>query len=71
MKTISDHSIKVNRAVRLSGVGKYPRSARAMLDAIPPSIIACAPSRAIADLLDANWRLAQKSKSLGINEAAE
>ena len=40
MQTQHDHSIKVNRAFSLAGIGRYPGSASAMLQAIPPAMIA-------------------------------
>lgn len=69
MQTIADHSIKVNRALRVSGIGAHPGSASAMLAAIPEDIIDHLPARLIARLLDANWRLAGQSKAIACTDA--
>ena len=64
MTTVSDHQIKVNRALSLSQVGKYPSSASAMLRAVPDSVLAKVTSRELADLLDAMWDLSAASKAI-------
>lgn len=69
MQTMTDHTIKVNRALRMSDIGAYPSSASAMLAAIPSSVIDRLPAREIAALLDANWRLAGKSKAIACADA--
>lgn len=69
MQTLADHSIKVNRALRNSGIGAYPSSAATMLAAIPEDIIDHLPARLIAKLLDANWRLAGQSKAIACADA--
>lgn len=61
---MTDHSIKINRALRQSSIGTNPASASAMLAGIPASIIEAVTSRQLADLLDANWSLAQETKAL-------
>ena len=71
MDFVGRHAIKINRAMRMSDIGRYPASADAMLRAIPASILAVAPARAVADLLDANWHLAQASKAITDRERAE
>lgn len=69
--TIRNHSIKVNRALQSAAIGDCPRSAAAMLEAIPASVIARLTSREIAALLDANWRLALASKAQADREAVQ
>ena len=71
MTNTINHSIKVNRALRKSVIGRYPGSALAMLDAIPLEIIDSLSSNKIAQLLDANWHLAKQSKALAAREAIE
>lgn len=63
------HTIKVNRALSLASIGGCPGSAGDMLGAIPTAVIEALPSRLLAELLDANWRLAQRSKALANAEA--
>jgi len=57
-------AIKINRALRLADVGRYPASAAAMLAAIPAEVIAALSARHVASILDANWDLAQEAKAL-------
>lgn len=66
---MTTHSIKVNRALRLSTIGAHPLSTDAMLAHIPPSIIETATARAIADLLDSLWRACQASKAIASRDA--
>lgn len=61
-------SIKLDRAAKLCDLARYPASYAAMLDAIPASIIDALTARQIAELVDANWRLAQASKALRADE---
>jgi hypothetical protein len=61
---MAQHTIKINRALRASAIGGCPASAAAMLAAIPQSVLATASSRQIAELIDANWSLAQEAKAL-------
>jgi hypothetical protein len=42
-----------------------------MLDAVPPAILSALPSAALADLLDAMWQLAERSKSAAIAAAID
>ncbi|HCZ00196.1 MAG: hypothetical protein A3D16_12055 [Rhodobacterales bacterium RIFCSPHIGHO2_02_FULL_62_130] len=69
MTNNTDHQIKVNRAVKMSAIGSHPRSASAMLGAIPDDVIAALPARLIAQMIDANWQLAQASKALAVRDA--
>ncbi len=64
-------SVKINRALKMAKIGDNPGSASDMLDAIPAKIIKQLPSRLLADLLDANWALAQASKALANRETCE
>ena len=61
--------IKINRARQISIIGNCSGSFAAMLEAIPTSVIARLPSREVAALIDANWRLAQASKSIAAQDA--
>ena len=65
----TDHTRKVNRALRLSAIGIHPASASAMLRAIPAEVIAATPARLIAQMIDANWRLASASKAIAARDA--
>jgi hypothetical protein len=69
MTTTSNHQIKVNRALRQSKIGKHPASASAMLRAVPNSVVAKVSSRELAEMLDAMWSLAEKSKAIANSEA--
>ncbi len=62
-------SIKTNRAMKIATTGRYPRSFAAMLDAIPESVVEALNARLIAELIDANWRLAGCSKRIAEHEA--
>lgn len=61
--------IKINRAIAAATIGGCPASASAMLDAIPADVVAALPSRLLAQLVDANWRLAEASKALANADA--
>lgn len=69
MTNLYDNKIKVNRALTMSQIGNNPASAAAMLAAIPNDVILALPSRMIAQILDANWRLAQNSKAIALRDA--
>ncbi len=69
MHNITDHSIKVNRALKLSKIGDCPQSASAMLDALPASAISALTGAQIAEMLDAMWDMAQRSKAIAEREA--
>lgn len=71
MQNIVTNPIKVNRALRLSQIGSNPGSASAMLAAIPSEVIQDLPARLVAQLIDANWRLAQNSKALALRDALQ
>lgn len=68
---MSNHSIKISRALAQSGVGRYPGSAHAMLAAVPESIVAALTSRQIADMLDAMWSACQTAKADANREAVD
>lgn len=65
------HTIKINRALSTSTIGTTPGAASDMLNAVPESIIAALPSRLLAELLDAQWALACRSKELANREAID
>lgn len=82
MQTLANHATKVNNALALSRIGGWTgsndhdtmqgpchASALAMLDAIPDEVIAALPARLLAQLIDANWALAQQSKAIAAAEA--
>jgi hypothetical protein len=69
MQTLANHQIKVNRAVRISQIGRYPASASAMLRAIPAEVIDALPARLIAVLMDAQWETCQASKAIAEADA--
>jgi hypothetical protein len=62
-------SIKINRAQKLAAIGRCPGSFIAMLEAIPASAIETLNSRELAELIDANWRLAGASKAIAASDA--
>ena len=66
-----DHSRKVNKAATMCAIGTHPDSVAAMLRAIPGDVIAALPARLIAQLIDANWRLACASKALAAADAIQ
>ncbi len=61
-------TIKINRAVRLTKMGAYPTTTRDMLRSIPQAVVEALNSRQLAQLLDANWDLAQRSKAIALRE---
>lgn len=65
------HTIKIARAKTLAGIGPYHRSFEAMLAAVPASVVAKLSSRQLAELIDANWCLAQSAKALAEREAID
>ncbi|MCK5930993.1 MAG: hypothetical protein KAG89_02390 [Fulvimarina manganoxydans] len=65
------HTIKIRRAISMSSIGSLVETRSAMLEAIPASVLATASSRQIADLLDANWALAQRSKASAAEAACD
>lgn len=71
MTDIIDHSRKVNKAVAMCSIGTHRESATAMLRAIPADVIDALPARLIAQLIDANWRLAGASKAIAAAEAIQ
>lgn len=71
MTVIINHSRKVNKAVKMSNIGEHPESVAAMLRAIPADVIDALPARLIAQLIDANWRLAGASKAIAAAEAIQ
>ena len=58
------HSIKINRAVKLSSIGKYPTSCSAMLGHVPQTLIDRLTAAELAEVLDSLWSCAQKSKAI-------
>lgn len=71
MQNVHRNTIKVNRALKLCDIGAHQVSAAAMLDAIPDAIIEALPARMIAQLIDANWALAQDAKAIAVRDAIE
>lgn len=69
MTNVSNHTIKINRAVAQSDVGQHPATATAMLAAIPADVIAALPSRLIAQMIDACDDLAATSKAIALRDA--
>ena len=63
--------IKINRAMARARVGRYPGSARAMLDLIPATVAAALTSAQIAELLDAMWTASGASKALALADALD
>ena len=64
-------SIKINRAIAAARIGAHPACAHDMLEAIPAKIVKRLPARLLAEMLDANWALAQASKALANKETCE
>ena len=60
---------KINKARKIAIIGNCGRSFAAMLACIPNNIILDITSRQLADLLDANWRLANASKAIANHDA--
>lgn len=71
MDFVGRHEIKINRAMRLAEIGRYPASAAAMLRPIPAKVIASVTAKTLAAILDANWRIAQESKAIAIKDALD
>lgn len=71
MPTMANHAIKINRALRLADVGRYPETARAMLRALPASALDKLSAREIAEMLDAMHALTERSKAIAERDACE
>ncbi|SFP86298.1 hypothetical protein [Tranquillimonas alkanivorans] len=71
MKTVTNHQIKVSRALKQAKVGAFPQSASAMLQAIPASARDTLTSAQLAELLDAMWSVAETSKSRAAREVVD
>lgn len=61
--------IKINRALRLSKIGKCPQSAADMLAALPWSAIGRLRAVDLAELVDAMWAVASRSKAIAVADA--
>ncbi len=61
--------IKINRALRIADVGRFPGSASAMLDAIPSVVIAALTARPLALMLDGLWSTCREAKAIAAREA--
>lgn len=61
--------IKINRALKLSHVFRFPGSAGAMLDRIPEDVIEALSGARLAQLLDAMWDACQEAKGLAARDA--
>ncbi len=62
-------TIKINRALKLSAIGRYPGSADAMLDNVPRSVLKALTAQELATLLDAMWDTCQEAKGLAARDA--
>lgn len=62
------HSIKINRALKLSTIGDCGGSADDMLRMIPAATVARLRSRELAELLDAMWTACSASKAIAARE---
>lgn len=58
------HSIKINRALKLSTIGAHAGSAEAMLESVPDSVIKALPSRQLAQMIDALWQHSSATKAI-------
>ena len=63
------HAIKINRAKRLSKVGKYHKTCQALLDRIPDTLIDRLTGAQLAQVLDVMHRQAQYGEDKWYNEA--
>ena len=57
-------SIKLSRTARICDLARYPQSYSAMLAAIPPAVVEALPARLLAELVEASWQLAERSKHI-------
>lgn len=62
-------ALKIKRARQLSTIGDCHETFAAMANAIPSDVVAALSSRRIAQIIDANWRLAGASKAAAEREA--
>jgi len=58
------YQIKIARAKKLSRVGRYPHTCRAMLDALPREALEALTGRQIAVLLDSLHSLTLRTKAI-------
>jgi hypothetical protein len=63
------NQIKINRALRLADVGRFPGSAWAMLDHVPASVVAALTARQLAAMLDGLWDACREAKGIATSEA--
>ena len=63
--------LKYMRTKSRSAIGIYHASFEAMWDNIPIEIKKALPSKMLAKLIDANWRLSSASKALATREIIE
>jgi hypothetical protein len=61
--------IKINGALTLANVGRFPGSADAMLERIPEAVATALTSKQLAHLLDALWDACQEAKGLAARDA--
>ena len=66
---MTDHSIKINRAQKLTSIGKYPGTWAALLAHVPAELRNTLTARQIAQTVDALWACAQASKAIADREA--
>ena len=69
MPNSHNHSIRVKRAIALSILYDVPSSAAAMVRAIPEDVVSSISARLLAQVIDANWRLAQEAKAIAARDA--
>ncbi len=71
MSFVGRHAIKINRAQALSTTGPYRATFAALLDAIPAPVVAALTAHQLAELIDANARLADASKAIATREICD
>jgi hypothetical protein len=62
-------TIKYRRACVKARVGRFPTSAGAMIDRIPPDVLTALSGAQIASLMDAMWDACQEAKDIAIRDA--
>lgn len=66
---MTTHTVKLNKALKKAQVGKYPRSAEAMVRHLPILAIETCTSSEIAAVLDAMYSACQEAKAIAERDA--
>lgn len=66
---MTDHTIKLNRARQISGIGLYPATYAAIVRHVPDAVVASGSAAMIAAVVDALHACAQEAKGVALRDA--